>query len=121
MNTVYTPAPQLPQEEVCVECAMRDQDMADVDVSSPGVWERESDVLFEELVRREHEDALNGIVTPADSTRPKSKGGRLTEKNLKIWLSIVRLIHSLLYPTFLTDLVGANNRILENLLHDSRR
>ncbi len=38
----YTPIIP-PQEEVCVECAMRDQDMADVDVTSAGVWERASD------------------------------------------------------------------------------
>jgi hypothetical protein len=33
-------------EEVCMECAIRDQDMADVDVTSPGVWAHESDVHY---------------------------------------------------------------------------
>ncbi|KAJ7287532.1 hypothetical protein C8J57DRAFT_589370 [Mycena rebaudengoi] len=83
---VFTPQRQ-PQEEVCVECAMRDEDLADVDVTSPGVWERESDVLYEELQRREHEDEAAGIV-PDDPTRPKSTGGLLSEQNLKVWLSV---------------------------------
>jgi len=88
IQTVYTPiAP--PQEEVCVECAMRDQDMADVDVTSPGVWERASDALFEELRERELEDEAAGMVID-NSSRPKIKGGRLTEQNVKLWLSIVR-------------------------------
>ena len=87
IQTVYTPiVPQ--QEEVCVECAMRDQDMADVDVTSPGAWDRSSDVAFEELKRREMEDEVNGIVVD-DPSRPRIKGGRLTEQNVKLWLSIV--------------------------------
>jgi len=87
IQPVYTPiVPQ--QEEVCLECTMRDQDMADVDVTSPGVWERASDVVFEELKKREIEETATGIVSN-DPKRPRIKGGRLTEKNLKIWLSIV--------------------------------
>ncbi|KAF9474233.1 hypothetical protein BDN70DRAFT_885073 [Pholiota conissans] len=82
---VYTPI--IPQEEVCVECAMRDQDMADVDVTTPGVWDRASDVLFEELKQRELEEEANGVVVDIPS-RPRAKGGRLTEQNLKLWLSI---------------------------------
>ena len=61
LNPVYTPAPVQPQEEVCIECAMRDQDMADVDVTSPGIWARESDVAYEELLRRDEEDEMAGI------------------------------------------------------------
>ncbi|KAJ7901828.1 hypothetical protein B0H14DRAFT_2668619 [Mycena olivaceomarginata] len=76
-----------PQEEVCVECAMRDQDMIDVDVTSPGIWERESDAMFEELKHRELEDEANGIVNE-DPSRPRVRGGRLTEQNLKMWLSV---------------------------------
>ncbi|KAG6917814.1 hypothetical protein DXG01_000874 [Tephrocybe rancida] len=87
IKTVYSPRPP-PQEEVCVECAMRDEDMADVDVTSPGVWERESDAAFEDLKRREQEDAANGLLTIDDSQRPRTKGGRLTEQNLKLWLSV---------------------------------
>lgn len=85
---VYMPiVPQ--QEEVCVECAMRDRDMVDVDVTSAGVWERASDVVFEELKRREMEEAAAGIAN-SDPKRPKLKGGRLTEQNVKLLLSIVR-------------------------------
>ncbi|KAJ7072327.1 hypothetical protein C8F01DRAFT_972448 [Mycena amicta] len=75
-----------PQEEVCVECAMRDQDMIEVDVTSPGVWDRESDVMFEELLRREADDETNGI--PFDESRPRAHGGLLTEQNLRVWLSV---------------------------------
>lgn len=91
-RAAYAP-PQVPKEEVCVECAMRDQDMADVDVTGVGVWERESDGLYEELVRREAEEEASGIVQPEPSSRPRSKGGKLTEDNLKIWLSIVSCFH----------------------------
>ena len=88
IQTVYTPIPP-PQEEVCVECAMRDQDMADVDVTSPGVWERASDAAYEELKHKELNDEVNGIVPADDPSRPRVKGGRLTEQNVKLWLSIV--------------------------------
>ncbi|KAJ7262176.1 hypothetical protein B0H12DRAFT_1104639 [Mycena haematopus] len=76
-----------PQEEVCVECAMRDQDMIDVDVTSPGIWERESDAMYEELKRREFEDEANGVVNE-DPSRPRVRGGLLTEQNLKAWLAV---------------------------------
>lgn len=89
INPVYSKTPQ-PQEEVCVECAMRDQDMVDVDVTSPGAWERESDAAFEECRQRELEDESKGVVVD-DPTRPKIKGGRLTEQNIKMWLSVVRV------------------------------
>jgi len=81
----------IPPEEVCIECMMRDRDMADVDATSPGVWERESDVWYEELVRREMEEARRGIVPSADSNKPKSKGDPLTEEHLAVWLTMVRL------------------------------
>ncbi|GLB37079.1 hypothetical protein LshimejAT787_0401300 [Lyophyllum shimeji] len=87
IKTIYSPRPPA-QEEVCVECAMRDEDMADVDVTSPGVWDRESDAEFEELKRREEEEEAKGIVTIDDPKRPRAKGGRLTEQNLKLWLSV---------------------------------
>ncbi|KAE9411522.1 hypothetical protein BT96DRAFT_870234 [Gymnopus androsaceus JB14] len=86
VNPVYLP--NTPPEEVCIECAMRDQDMADVDVTSPGVWERESDVHFEELKRQEAEEEATGIVNTDGPPRPKTKGGKLTEPNLKLWLSV---------------------------------
>lgn len=69
---------------------MRDRDMADVDVSTPGVWERESDVWYEELVRREAEEARRGIVPSENSGRPRAKGGMLTESNIAVWLTMVR-------------------------------
>jgi hypothetical protein len=70
---------------------MRDQDMADVDVTSPGVWERDSDVLYEDLLHREREEKLSGVVN-TDPSRPRAIGGRLTEPNLRIWLSVVSSI-----------------------------
>jgi hypothetical protein len=88
VNPVYLPAPPVPPEEVCLECAMRDQDMVDVDVSSPGVWERESDALYEDLLQREVDEEAAGLLS-LDLSRPKAKGGRLTEQNLKVWLSVV--------------------------------
>ncbi|BGP26879.1 hypothetical protein JCM10295v2_005841 [Rhodotorula toruloides] len=47
-----------PQPEICVECMMRDRDMADVDVTGPGVWERASDAEFEEQMRWEMENPV---------------------------------------------------------------
>jgi len=95
LNPVYSspqPAqPQPPPEDVCLECTMRDQEMADVDVTSPGVWERASDAAFEELKRRELEDEVNGVIISSDPNRPRLRGGRLTEQNLRLWLSIVRV------------------------------
>jgi hypothetical protein len=93
INPVYLP--NLPrQEEVCVECAMRDQDMADVDVTSPGAWERESDALYDDLSRREREEDAGEVFSSEShksnrSNRPRAKGGRLSETNLKLWLTMV--------------------------------
>ncbi|KAI0254096.1 hypothetical protein BJV78DRAFT_1188622 [Lactifluus subvellereus] len=86
INPVFPTQPLLP-EEVCVECTMRDQDMADVDVTSPGVWSRESDVHFEDLLRRELEEEAMGVPSQ-EPQRPRARGGRLTEANLKLWLSL---------------------------------
>lgn len=48
------PPPHLvPQPEVCVECMMRDRDMADVDVTGARVWERDSDAEWDEQCRWE--------------------------------------------------------------------
>ena len=94
MQPSFSP-PQVPKEEICVECAMRDQDMADVDVTSPGVWDRESDVLYEELCRREMEEETTGQTSSDSHSRPRAKGGLLTEENLRFWLSIVRRVHYL--------------------------
>ncbi|KAF9268854.1 hypothetical protein L218DRAFT_970103 [Marasmius fiardii PR-910] len=87
VNPVYLPK-NPPAEEVCIECAMRDQDMADVDVTSPGIWDRESDVHYEELKRREAEEEATGVINTEVPPRPRAHGGKLTEQNLKIWLSV---------------------------------
>ena len=102
VQPVYTPI-MPPQEEVCVECAMRDQDMADVDVTSPGMWERASDALYEDLLQRELEDEANGVPTESPN-RVQARGGKLTEQNLKVWLSIVSVLNCSTRP-FLTDAV----------------
>jgi hypothetical protein len=70
---------------------MRDQDMADVDVTGPGVWERESDALYDDLVRREQEEEQEDVISNESykSNRPRAKGGRLSESNLKVWLTMV--------------------------------
>ncbi|KAF9071716.1 hypothetical protein BDP27DRAFT_1418823 [Rhodocollybia butyracea] len=80
--------PNNPPEEVCIECAMRDQDMADVDVTSPGMWDRESDIHYEELKRKEAEEKATGVINTDGPPRPKVNGGKLTEANLKLWLSV---------------------------------
>jgi hypothetical protein len=49
-----------PGEEICLECMMRDRDLADVDVTGDGVWERASDVALDELKSREY-DLLRGM------------------------------------------------------------
>jgi len=85
INPILLPNPPTPPEEVCVECAMRDQDMADVIVVGPGIWDRESDVLYEELLRREQEEEEAGVVSSECSSKPRARGGRLSEQNLKIW------------------------------------
>jgi hypothetical protein len=90
-NAVYAPAAP---EEVCPECSMRDQDMADVDVTSPGIWERESDAAYFDLVQREEEDEAAGFPPPDDPSIPRSQGDPLTERLLKTWLSVVGSIYS---------------------------
>ena len=99
IKPIFTTQP-LPAEEVCVECAMRDKDMADVDVTSRGIWARESDVNYEDLLRRELEEEAMGV-PPQELQRPRARGGRLTEANLKLWLTLVRLI-----PLFSTLAAG---------------
>lgn len=79
---------------------MRDEDMADVDVSGPGVWDRESDMYYHELCQREeeeererdqslHPNSSSGLSSSASCSRPRARGAKLTEANLKIWLSLV--------------------------------
>jgi len=75
-----------------VEGAMRDQDMADVDVILPGVWAHESNVHYEELLWRELEEEAMAIL-PLGEQRPRA-GGHLTEPNLKLWITLVRVLLS---------------------------
>ena len=107
INPILASQP-LPAEEVCVECAMRDQDMADVDVTSPGVWARESDVHYEDLLRRELEDEAVGI-PPQEQQRPRARGGRLTEANVKLWLTMVRYVISMTSLTAFSDIISPQN------------
>lgn len=44
-----------PQEEICLECMMRDRDLADVTVIGDDAWERASNEAWEESKRREVE------------------------------------------------------------------
>ncbi|KAG6337086.1 hypothetical protein ID866_1997 [Astraeus odoratus] len=97
INPILSPTPLQPPEEVCVECAMRDQDMADVIVTGPGVWDRESDVLYQELLRREEEEEAGGILHSECSSRPRARGGRLTEQNLKLWNTMASCILLLIF------------------------
>lgn len=90
INPILLPNPPTPPEEICVECAMRDQDMADVVVVGPGIWDRESDVLYKELLCREQEEEEAGVLSSECSSRPRARGGRLTEQHLKVWHSMVR-------------------------------
>ncbi|BGP42623.1 hypothetical protein JCM10449v2_006635 [Rhodotorula kratochvilovae] len=70
------PPPHLvPQPEVCVECMMRDRDMADVDVTGAGVWERESDAEWEEQCRWEAELAGDGGSAEMGSSESGMGGG----------------------------------------------
>ena len=91
VNPILSPTPMQPPEEVCIECAMRDQDMADVIVTGPGVWDRDSDVLYEELLKREEEEEAAGILHSECSSRPRARGGRLTEQNMKLWNAMASL------------------------------
>lgn len=53
-GTIGRGQPQKPvQEEICLECMMRDRDLADVDVSGEGAWERASDGAWEDAKRAE--------------------------------------------------------------------
>jgi len=47
------PPPPKMQEEVCLECMMRDRDLADIEVNGPGCWSRQSDADWDELKWRE--------------------------------------------------------------------
>ncbi|KAK4050643.1 hypothetical protein OIV83_003369 [Microbotryomycetes sp. JL201] len=79
------PPPHLvPQPEICVECMMRDRDMADVDVLGEGVWDRDSDVEFEEAVKWEDEhgsSADHGRGTTGSEESGSGVHGALTSRS----------------------------------------
>ncbi|WVO14456.1 hypothetical protein L204_102090 [Cryptococcus depauperatus] len=67
---------RLRTEEVCLECMMRDRDLADVIVQGEGLWERASDADFSELIWREQ--AVLKSMDDLDYTR---SGSRLSGSN----------------------------------------
>lgn len=50
-----------PQPSVCVECMMRDRDMADIDVTGEGIWDGDSDLELREILRHEDEESSTEI------------------------------------------------------------
>ncbi|KAG8747172.1 hypothetical protein FRC10_002221 [Ceratobasidium sp. 414] len=103
-------------EEVCVECMMRDRDMADVDVTSPGIWARESDVWYEELVRREEDEARSGVPPDPIRRRTPAHGMMLTTANLRIWTQMHPKEPQARWIT-LTDFVRKQAALLEAEQH----
>ena len=63
MNGGQLPPHLIPQPEICVECMMRDRDMADVDVVGEGIWDRESDAEFEEALRWDADEGGPGTAS----------------------------------------------------------
>ena len=55
-------------QEICLECLMRDRDMADVEATGPGVWSRASDVDFEEALRVEEVAITQAQVSQVTAT-----------------------------------------------------
>jgi hypothetical protein len=106
--------PQPVLREVCVECMMRDEDMADVDVQTPGVWDRDSDVEFWDTLRAEEledragssDEGIGRLMRGSAASsresssherdrwaRGKKRIGRglpLTQASLRLWTSMVR-------------------------------
>ena len=60
-------------QEICLECLMRDRDMADIEVTGPGIWSRASDLDFEEALRAE--DAVIQQATAAAAAAAARIGG----------------------------------------------
>lgn len=111
-------APHLvPQPEICVECMMRDRDMIDIDVTSPGIWARGSDgegEEWEEDSTPTHGDSEDsgrvrdiregrsrdshgarssgyGSISQSRISRRRTRPLNLTVENLKVWTNMVRL------------------------------
>jgi hypothetical protein len=104
---------------------MRDRDMADVIVTGPGIWDRDSDVHLRDLLEREDEEErawrdrhAAELAVPGNKLRPPrraSKGHRLTEQNLKIWLQLVRVI--VFHISFSPLTRSVHIRILKRHMH----
>ncbi|TIC36877.1 hypothetical protein E3Q09_01174 [Wallemia mellicola] len=74
-----------PPQEICLECMMRDRDMADVDVS-PAVWKRNSDKDVEKALALWSLQEQNGIdTTERAGLKPQDE---VTEENLTKWTTI---------------------------------
>ncbi|WVQ95166.1 hypothetical protein IAU59_002260 [Kwoniella sp. CBS 9459] len=69
-----------PQEEVCLECMMRDRDLADVVVAGEGVWERASDADWRDLEWRE-QALLKSMGNLGDNTSITSILGRAADES----------------------------------------
>lgn len=57
-----------PTEEVCLECMMRDRDLADVDVTGADAWERQSAAAFDDLKARELDLLRSASLDHSNST-----------------------------------------------------
>lgn len=103
---------------------MRDRDMIDVDVTSPGVWDREADMELDA------EDGTGGGSsegssggggdTPREKER-RSRGQALTVASLKLWTSMVCLHFSSCSILWLTrtpeHLYDSGNHRIRQQLH----
>ncbi|KAM0752918.1 hypothetical protein T439DRAFT_323532 [Meredithblackwellia eburnea MCA 4105] len=106
-TAILNPPPHLvPQPEICVECMMRDRDMIDVDVTGEGIWARDSDVDFDDVMRWEEEGSTSeekaggsreGLAGGSRDSHQRGNQGRgkrlgrgqpLTTASLKLWTSM---------------------------------
>ncbi|GAA5885264.1 hypothetical protein JCM16303_005977 [Sporobolomyces ruberrimus] len=71
---VNLPPHLVPQPEICVECMMRDRDMADVDVTTQGIWERESDRDWNEQLKWERELEERGPLNANEREEEEVRG-----------------------------------------------
>ena len=92
--------PRNPGSGFCVECMMRDEDMADVTVMDPEVWERASDADFyeamkvEESIRASNKDPMQMpefLSLAVAGTQRISPSTELTQNNLREHTSTSRL------------------------------
>lgn len=92
--------PRNPGSGFCVECMMRDEDMADVTVMDPDVWERASDADFyeaiqvEESIRSRNMDPMQMpefLSLAVAGTQHISPSTALTQNNLREHTSTSRL------------------------------